>query len=163
MFDEKPSLVGPRRPTSLLLVVAATLVVMIWTTGRRAQADAPAGRYTLPGDGTVKDNRTGLVWKRNEEAGLFSWIGAKAQCTSPWRLPRIQELQTIIDYTKPTGPSIDATFFQGSSAASAPTSGFVWSSSPVTISPGQAWLVEFDGGIVNRNSTTLSGAVRCVR
>ena len=145
------------------LVAAAALALMLWTVRDGARADAPPGRYTVPGDGTVKDNQTGLVWKRNEEPGLHDWAGAKAQCVSPWRLPRIQELATIVDITKISSPYIDATAFQGAASGSAPTSGFLWSSSPAALSSGRAWYVGFDAGQVGDLATSSSGGVRCVR
>jgi len=127
-----------------------------------ARADAPPGRYTAGTDGStawVKDNRTGLVWKKLEESGSFTWATAKTKCTSPWRLPTVGELQSLVDETRTASPTIDVTFFPGAS------SGNLWSSSPdATSSAGtKAWNVDFNTGADYNADVGTAGGVRCVR
>jgi hypothetical protein len=147
---------------------ASTLVVLacLGLTFREgpAGADAASGRYTVttgPG-ATVTDNQTGLVWSRAEVSGMFAWAAAQAQCTVPWRVPNIVELQTIMDETRATAPSIDTTAFWGPTASSLP-SGMVWSSTPDALNPGSAWWVSFADDYAFRTVNTLELTVRCVR
>ena len=74
----------------------------------------PAKRFTDRGDGTVRDNLTGLVWLKNADCfGLKTWSEALAECgkladgncgltdgssAGDWRLPTVKELQSLIDF-----------------------------------------------------------------
>jgi len=65
-------------------------------------------------DGTVTDNRTGLIWLRDANAfsNKCNWATALTDCATlnsgawsnrwsvegDWRLPNVQELQSLIDY-----------------------------------------------------------------
>ena len=126
-----------------------------------ARADAPPGRYTAGADGSiawVKDELTGLVWKKAEEPGTFTWAAAKTQCVTPWRLPSVGELLSLVDETRTAVPVIDATFFPGAS------SGNFWSSSPDATSAGaNAWDVDFGTGADFNDDPTTPARVRCVR
>ncbi len=128
---------------------------------RAARADAPPGRYTAGTDATtpwVKDGRTGLVWKKTEESGSFTWATAKTQCASPWRLPTVGELLSLVDETRTAVPTIDLTAFPGASG------GNFWSSSPDASSGGaKAWNVDFGTGADFNADVGTSGGVRCVR
>ena len=78
-----------------------------------------------------------------------------------WRLPTIEELQTIVDKSVPgcgTGsPCIDPIFV--------PTvAGFYWSATTGAALPNTAWLVNFyDGSVLGFYSKTFDFAVRAVR
>ena len=74
----------------------------------------PQGRFFDLGDGTVRDNLTGLIWLKN--AGCFSpelWDDALSKANNlksgecgltdgsvagDWRLPNVKELLSLIDY-----------------------------------------------------------------
>ncbi len=127
-----------------------------------ARADAPPCRYT-PSQNTVLDNETMLSWQRTVDAN-HSWEDAKSYCLTlsldggGWRLPTIQELQTLVDESK-ISPSIDETAFP-----STPSAHF-WSSSASAGFAGYAWYVDFAGGDVSLSMSDASNdlAVRCVR
>ena len=71
-------------------------------------------RFTDNGDGTVKDNLTGLIWLENANCfGLRNWTNALTDANTlsggscglidgsvagDWRLPNLRELQSLIDY-----------------------------------------------------------------
>jgi hypothetical protein len=88
-----------------------------------------ARSYTDNGDGTITDNRTGLMWEKkddNNAGGIHDWnntytwanafVFVAALNTEPcfaghcdWRVPNINELQSLADYGK-FDPGIDDTF-----------------------------------------------------
>ncbi len=75
---------------------------------------APAGRYVVTAggtvNGTVQDTKTGLIWQQTVPSGTYTWADATAYCGSTvvstrlggtgWRLPTLEELQTIVDHTQ---------------------------------------------------------------
>jgi len=84
----------------------------------------PSPRFTDNGNGTVRDNLTGLIWLKDANCfGEQGWANALwaaqqlavPQCdltdgsvTSDWRLPNVRELQSLIDFDRhlpalPTG------------------------------------------------------------
>ena len=75
-----------------------------------------------------------------------------------WRLPTIQELQTILlaPYPCGTSPCIDPIF--GPTA-----SWYYWSSTSYDFYPGTAWLVGFDFGALGFGNQDVSYYVRAVR
>ena len=134
----------------------------IGTRAHRAGADAPSGRYTLPGDGTVVDTKTQLTWQRVVPGSTFNWTDAMTYCQNPglpgtgWRLPSVKELQTIVDVTL-SNPAIDGTAFPGT-----PVDTF-WTSSPVAGGASQVWAVNFADGTQFGPAVSTATRVRCVR
>jgi hypothetical protein len=137
--------------------------------------------FTDNGDGTVKDNATGLIWQKCSKglnatdcsgtAVTATWASAISYCgtisnlpaSSPktWRLPQINELKTIVDTTKATSPAIDTTVFPATVA------GFYWSSSTFASDPTMSALGVMLGvasldGTVGMGTKTGSVYVRCV-
>ena len=77
--------------------------------------------YTDNGDGTVRDNVTGLAWQRRAPTGTFTWDQALAYCSGltlggydDWRVPTRIELTSIVDFTR-SGAKLDASAFAGES------------------------------------------------
>jgi hypothetical protein len=132
--------------------------------------------YTDSGIGTITDSATGLIWQKCS-AGLgttlgncstgsissYTWSSAISYCEgltlgsrSDWRLPNINELGSIIDYTKSSNPTIDLTAFPNTQSY------YYWSSSTNIQGINSAWNVVFDGGKVNSFGKDSSYYVRCV-
>jgi hypothetical protein len=156
----KVTMISPRSLLPILGLLALTL------RESPAGADAPAGRYvvTTGAGATVTDTATGLIWSRTEVTGTFTFLAALTACSSPWRLPNVVELQTIVDETRTSGPIIDTTAFWGATPSSTPSSSFFWSSTVVAGQGGSyAWYVEFAGGEVAGHAVANTYAVRCVR
>jgi hypothetical protein len=128
-----------------------------------AHADAPAGRYTVAG-GTVHDTKTNLTWQQAVPATTYTWADAKTFCAgvgsslggAGWRLATVNELLTIIDYSR-SDPAIDPSYFP------ATPGGLFWTALPFNPSSTAAWLVNFGTGSTMFASAAAAFNVRCVR
>ena len=114
------------------------------------------------GDGTVSDNRTGLIWQQGEP-GAMTWGSALTYCealplagSTDWRLPNIKELESLVDETR-SQPPIDTTKFPGALV------GRYWSSTTIAGSPQLAWDVAFGIGYSEPQLKSSSYNFRCVR
>lgn len=129
-------------------------------------------RYTDLGDGTVRDNRSGLVWEQAPSQGSLTPREAQAYCRSlslaggGWRVPTITEVVGLSD--NPQGyPSLDVAF--ESPSGSLPSA--QWSSTryvyPGTWQDTAGWYLASDGiaHVAFRDvwSITQQADVRCVR
>lgn len=101
------------------------------------------------GDGTVSDQRTGLIWQKIGVSQGMTWEAALKYCQSlqlsgrdDWRLPNIKELRSISDDRK-VQPSLDKTFFPEAQSA------YYWSSTSQGNRPERAWFVDFQSGLVS--------------
>ncbi len=122
-----------------------------------------AAPYTDSGDGTVTDTGTGLMWQKADDGTVRSWSDASTYCDNmvvggyeDWRIPRVDELTTIADYSR-YSPAIDPAF------QSKPSYYWYWSSSTYAGNTGSAWGVYFDNGSTNEYNKSSTHYVRCVR
>lgn len=122
-------------------------------------ADTP--RFSVPGDGTVLDHATGLIWLQDtgafgdrswEEAkqateslqtGDFEWLTDGSQA-GDWRLPEFHELMTLTGGGVTGGPLPEAHPFKN--FPSRPRGVHFWSANPGFYCPRQAWSVHFFRG-----------------
>jgi hypothetical protein len=129
-------------------------------------ADGKLGfSYTAVAGGCVQDNLTGLMWEvKTTDGGLRDWaktytnlgdnsisdsstlvtdVNASNLCGfNDWRLPTVDELQSILDYST-NNPSIDASWFPNTQ------SNFYWSSTYDMWGGVRFWAVEFnEGGVI---------------
>lgn len=100
------------------------------------------------GDGTVTDQRTGLVWQKVGPARRGTWEEALRACSEldlagrkDWRLPNIKELRSLSDDAL-AAPSADRKFLPGMNAAA------YWSSTTQCNRPERAWFTDFTSGLV---------------
>ena len=126
----------------------------------------PIARFTDNGNGTVTDRLTGLIWLKNANCfGLKLWTAALSSANGlasgscglsdgstagQWRLPSINEFQSLIDYTRsyPTLPADYATYFTGVQSSN------YWSSTTYAPVTSYAWLVYLSVGDVYANDKT---------
>jgi hypothetical protein len=133
-------------------------------------------RFTDNANGTVTDNRTGLMWLKNanpfgkplpwldaqkKASQLASGKGALADQSKPgdWRLPTINELLTLLDYRfLPSLPDTEGTgvWTEGNPFNNVITNAPYWSDTPIFLPipapppPGSwiSWFAYFGGGNV---------------
>jgi Protein of unknown function (DUF1566) len=141
-----------------------------WPMPNPASAGLPnPASYTVQGDGTVKDNVTGLIWQQAvATTQAFTWADAITYCQGltlagrTWRLPTRIELLSIVDFTR-TSPAIDTTAFPGT-----PGGKYNWTASPWVVSqiatkPQDSWIVNFYEGLAsNAGDRTQAEYARCV-
>lgn len=101
----------------------------------------------------IKDRVTKLIWQR-ETLKLMRWDRARASAKNGWRVPTIQELESIRDLDKHY-PCCDSIF------ESEPY--WYWSSSPYAANNDDAWSVYFVYGYVLSLNKYDYGHVRLVR
>lgn len=126
---------------SFALLSLAGLLAMSITASAEEQLIAP-------GDGTVKDTYTGLIWVQNPSAlpalaGQKTYTEAEDACDNlilaglgpkVWHLPKIDELKSIYD-ARFKNPRVNTAFFSSEGAA-------YWSQTPFY--PGtKAWTMNF--------------------
>ncbi len=140
------------------------------------EQSTPNTRYELSSD-EVKDKRTNLVWKRcmlgqswNAESSTCdgdpvtrNWLEAHEQTPAGWRLPNINELLSIVEYSC-ANPTINLTIF--------PTTpvGTFWSS---TLSKSihyafsglnqRSWTLNLQDGATGYGSRDRSNLIRFVK
>jgi hypothetical protein len=135
---------------------------------RAVRGEFPVAHLVDNRDGTITDRSTGLMWQQDREITypVSYWGDALAYCEnltlagySDWRLPNINELQSIVDYNH-FSPAIDINFFPN-------TGGYRYESSTTYNHCGNTtdskWFVGFLWGDVYRNYKYNGGAVRAVR
>ncbi len=123
---------------------------------------ADSSRYDIQAD-VVRDARTRLMWQRQVPSDKLSLLAAGQYCADlglaghdDWRLPSMQEFQTIVDEGR-NNPAIDGAAFPDT-----PSDGF-WSGTGWAGTPMLAWHVDFDRGGAAYDLGTMSYRVRCVR
>jgi len=143
------------------------------STGQDGELQAGAARsYTDNGDGTITDNTTGLMWEKLTDDGTIhdvdtssTWDQAFQKIAdlnaanfaghSDWRLPNVNELQSLADYGR-NSPAIDPVFNDGVDSFTRFTPSpninslapFYWSSTTSDFLPLFAWGVSFNFGTV---------------
>ena len=127
------------------------------------------------GDGTILDNNSGLIWQKcsngqsndtmcNGTVSRLDWLSAISYCENltlggrdNWRLPNINELKSIVDYSSSKSPSINQTIFPNTN------SHYYWSSTTTSWKNDNAWNIYFgDGSDSFIGKSIQNYSVRCV-
>ncbi len=138
-------------------------------TGTRQDGDIRAGvvwpspRFVDNGDGTVTDKLTGLMWIKGETEAM-TWQAAldyvKTLNTgghADWRLPNVEELRSLVDYSQ-----VDPSLPQGHLFTNARAASY-WSSTTNAGYTVDAWYVYFLDGSVDSSNKSGHYYVRAVR
>ena len=129
----------------------------------KGQNQLPKAKFTIINEGdqqeVVKDSEHNLLWIKTPESGL-TWSEALDHCqklnyngTGGWRLPNVNELASIIDYSL----AVPASEFP-----SLPT-GFFWTSTSFQNTPGNVWAIRTDKGTIELGDKTVTGKALCVK
>ena len=113
----------------------------------------------------VTDHVTGLQWQDDVETKTITktWADAQSYCSTlsldggGWRLPTVQELQSIV-VDGAYNPSIDTTAFVNYN-----TSSYYWSATTHADGTDRAWIVFFYYGDAGSYDKSYNNYVRCVR
>ena len=157
------------------------LALLLWAGNAQAvscqnnfPASNPDSSYTVHGNGTLTDARTGLMWKQCTEgltgvgcqtgsAQTFTWADALVHAEAStfagytdWRLPNVKELSSLVEDCG-TSPAINTNRFPNT-----PSIGRFWSGSPHATF-GRAWAVSFYGGGAGGSFRSYEWHVRLVR
>jgi hypothetical protein len=122
----------------------------------------PISRFNDNNDGTFTDNLTGLIWLKNANClGMMSWDNAilavrnlkSGDCgpdptlllsdrssVGDWRLPAMDELCTLIDYSRRDPALSGGHFFTNI------PSGYHWSATTLNSYSEMAWIVYIESG-----------------
>ncbi len=113
----------------------------------------------------IQDPKSSLMWEDTSHVreSKITQIRAREYCSElklggfeDWRLPTIQELLTIIDYTR-TSPAILSAFSYTEDES------FYWSKTRVADEDDAFWGVNFKRGASSKASEYYDRYVRCVR
>lgn len=114
-------------------------------------------------DKTITETKKGLIWSTKTSNEAMNWESALKYCEdyslaeySDWRLPKIEALRSIVDYTK-WNPAIEENLFDDALVL------FYWSSTSNANNPGKACKVFFTTCIDSSQLTSSSYYVRPVR
>jgi hypothetical protein len=146
--------------------------------------------YVDNGDGTITDTNTGLMWEKLSDDGsvhdkddTYEWADAFAIKVSAlnamnggagfagyadWRLPNVNELQSLANYGR-VSPAVSGAFntscapgcTETTCSCTLPT--FCWTSTTYQINPTNAWFVSFEDGRTPAGAKHSLYSVRAVR
>ncbi|MDD5387580.1 MAG: DUF1566 domain-containing protein [Sulfuricurvum sp.] len=127
-------------------------------------------RFTDNGDGTISDKQLKVIWVKDPSVidalkSTMTFDVAKSACdklsyagfNSGWRMPTVEELRSIVDYTR-NDPAWDINVFGGKH------DNWYWTGTPCAWDrTGSAWVVYSGSGDVGSDDRNVHGYVRPVR
>ncbi len=116
----------------------------------------PTSRFMVSG-GLVTDTLTTLVWQQQGSTSEMTWADAQAYCSAAgFRLPTLKELESLVDLTVASAPTINQAAFPNTAVDA------YWTSSPFAGSSGFAWLVSFEYAYSGNAAVGDHSMARCV-
>ncbi len=126
-------------------------------------------RFTDNGDGTVTDKEQKVTWVKDPTAlkgfeNTMTWEEAKDKCenlsfagyNSGWRMPTVEELRSIVDYTR-HDPAWNTDVFAGKH------NDWYWTKTECARNKDAAWCVGSRNGVVGSYCLSYRNYVRPVR
>ncbi|NVK25649.1 MAG: DUF1566 domain-containing protein [Gammaproteobacteria bacterium] len=157
------------------LIFHANTVLSTQSCNNDISNSTPNEHFKSNGDGTVIDNKTGLMWMVcslgqtwtgegcSGTAATLNWQDALAQANDAtysgfddWYLPNIKELSSIVEDSC-YDPSVNVELFAGIESYG------YWSSTPNVKSKSNAFYIEFKDGYLFPQSKDFPFHVRLVR
>jgi hypothetical protein len=115
-----------------------------------------SNRFKKLEDGWVRDTLVGVEWGPSSDKTM-NWDQANKYCAKlGGRLPEVNELQSLVDYTKKE-PAINAEIFPDTKSS------WYWSGTQHQSWTDSAWCVDVYYGIVGYNDKGIGYCVRPVR
>lgn len=132
-------------------VITAVVTLLLAATAQTASAS-----FINNGDGTVIDTKTYLMWQHCTAPStaitcgsvtplVYTWDDALAYCNgltlggyNDWRVPNVKSLQSLVDTTKATSPTINTSIFPDTQKDN------YWTSTTLAGTGDMAWYVRFD-------------------
>ncbi|MBF0121610.1 MAG: DUF1566 domain-containing protein [Desulfobacterales bacterium] len=112
-------------------------------------------RFIDNGDGTVTDNKTGMMWQLNPPNTRFTWQEALNYAENlelagynDWRMPNIVELESLVDTTK-NSPAT-------SSGIALQSFYYYWTSTTSAYASSSAWYIDFTSGRTDFGQSKIS-------
>lgn len=163
---------------SLVLSMLLTVLFAPWQQAhalrpQECQTDfpqtTPIDRFDIPGNGTVIDKQTGLIWQRCQlglsgelcdqgslEQYTLEQALQQAEQSDGWRLPNVKELHSIVE-KQCFQPAINLTIFPNTLASGS------WSSTLDAKDSDDAWSVNFKYGYSHNSRHDSYKTIRLVR
>lgn len=125
-------------------------------------------RFMDNGDGTITDNLLKVIWVKDPskvpglentmkfDAAEKACAGLKYAGKDGWRLPTVEELRSIVDYSR-YNPAWDTNVFGGK------FDDWYWTSTLCAWDSGAAWCVDSQNGFVGITTKLYTKYVRPVR
>jgi hypothetical protein len=175
-------MVGMMKKMKLLLLLPVLLSTATQSE-QRCQTEhiavtAPSSRYQQIDNGTVVDNKTGLMWRVCLEGVTGDTCGSGAPLTlnwaeallyapklnaeggfaghKDWRLPNIREIATLIEL-QCVDPAINRNVFPNTPPSQ------VWTSSPSGFVNHYSWYADFKAGAFTHDVREKAKTIRLVR
>lgn len=156
--------------TKLLILLAGGLLTLsVNANAQNCNGSIPKTTSHLVdnGNGTIKDPKTDLIWKRCSEGQTwngsactgsllgYNWKAALEQAGGDWRLPNVKELASIVEQ-QCLNPSINLALFPNTNGGS------FWTSSIVASQKHTAWNLNFGAGYFEFSGKNAHRHVRLV-
>jgi hypothetical protein len=176
LFEERVDIVPLEQDEDLIKSEDEEIISYDVEEKTEEETELPVTRFIDNGDGTVTDPETGFMWTKDAnlpgETLLFHQALAyinkvnKGEFTNfgytDWRLPRYNELRSLIDFTKYSFWGYKLPL--GHPFENVQSLRFYDRSSPTYLTkPDQAWLVNFYCRLVGHNTKSCYGFVWPVR
>jgi hypothetical protein len=140
-----------------VLVSHASTEYISQTTQINCLSDTNLTKFKDNGNGTITDHCTKLLWQKSASDTQPTWDQAQTYCSNlnlgkktGWKVPTIQELFSIVNYSNTNGIYAYPLFDFGESNE---TGLYLWSSTPNVGNSGFAWQIQF----TNVNSANGGG------
>lgn len=111
-----------------------------------------AKRFVANQDGTISDTLTGLMWEQTPATTQMGWTEAAGLCRKlrtggyqDWRLPHIQELESLVNYDQESAAYLNGCGFSGLVNGYDWASAY-WSADETHVQPGTFWTMNFRNG-----------------
>lgn len=165
--------------SKLLITLIISNIILIGCgieDGENVSLESRPLSYTDNGDGTISDNNTALMWQKIDSDQDYNWYEANGEIDATynpggsvdvcgalqlgghtdWRLPTIEELESIVKYDS-SNPAIATAYFSNAHSS------MYWASTTYFFYVPRARVVDFSMGGLWGSELSNPYFVKCVR